>query len=306
MGGPPAPCLCDQTSHLSSQPEPPPLPLLKPPEVDVDPSSVSQSTVGGSPFLPRLWGCRQRMASQAGQAVTGDGDTGHVSAPSLHRGCPGHLELHHSPDPPACPPVVLGPSGLPAPVSCSSSPRTPAGPSSTEQRASCTADRLLQGPRGCVCAPSLRRCWGTGVHRCRLACSPGGSDHGPSPSRWGEGPALGSPRGCVPLGVPRQPAERLCATRQSWLMSGQPPPLFLPHRPSHEASGLPGSGAPLPGDLGRTFHTPPWLGSASCEMWGFPACPSCSGLFPGPQVGTWPRGLAMLAEPSVCPGSWAI
>lgn len=99
MGGPPAPCLCDQTSHLSSQPEPPPLPLLKPPEVDVDPSSVSQSTVGGSPFLPRLWGCRQRMASQAGQAVTGDGDTGHVSAPSLHRGCPGHLELHHSPDP---------------------------------------------------------------------------------------------------------------------------------------------------------------------------------------------------------------
>lgn len=63
------------------------------------------------------------MAPQAGQAVTGDGDTGHVSAPSLRRGCPGHLELHHSPDPPRVPPsplqppVVLGPSGLPAPIS---------------------------------------------------------------------------------------------------------------------------------------------------------------------------------------------
>lgn len=144
------------------------------------------------------FGGRQRMAPQAGQAVTGDGDTGHVSAPSLRRGCPGHLELHHSPDPPRVPPALSShqwcsaPPGCPPPSPGSSSPRTPAGPSSTEQHAACTADRL-QGPRGCVCAPSLRRCWGTGVHRFRPACSPGGSDHGPCPQQVGRGPPGLSP-----------------------------------------------------------------------------------------------------------------
>ena len=59
-GGPTSPLgFSDQNSYLLSQPKSPPLPLLTVPlRVDIEPSSVSQGTVGCSPFIPSLWGCR--------------------------------------------------------------------------------------------------------------------------------------------------------------------------------------------------------------------------------------------------------
>ena len=100
---------------------------------------------------------------------------------------------------PLQPPVVLGPSGLPAPISWLELPPYSCWP--VLYGAACSlhgCDGLLQSPRVCTCALPLRRCWGTGVHRCRLACSPGGGGHGPCPQQVGSGPGPGlSPGWCA-------------------------------------------------------------------------------------------------------------